>query len=281
MKKRSLAILTGALVAAGGAIAVSAVAHTGGRFGGGMMLGDGVDDMGMGAGFGWGRRAGMRLQRFDANKDGTVTLEEMVAAREPRFTRLDSNKDGAIDAKEVDTQAREAVDYWAKRLVRRFDQDRDGKITKEEFGRYARDRFARRDLNDDGRITAEDLPPGLQGRERRFWRRMRDDDRADARGGSSTLERMLRRSDRIFQRYDRNNDGAIDASDIEARTAERAAYSSKRFLHRFDQNRDGKVTIDEFNRFAKERFTFFDLNDDGRITEDELPPGQRGGGILR
>jgi Ca2+-binding EF-hand superfamily protein len=92
---------------------------------------------------------------------------------------------------------------------------------------------------------------------------------------------MLRRSDRIFRRYDRNDDGAIDASDSEARIAEQADYSSKRFLHRFDQNRDGKVAMDEFNRFAKERFTFFDLNDDGRITEDELPPGLRGGGILR
>jgi Ca2+-binding EF-hand superfamily protein len=110
---------------------------------------------------------------------------------------------------------------------------------------------------------------------------MRGDGKDEGREGRSTLDRMLRRFDRIFQRYDRNSDGAIDASDIEARTAEQAAYSSKRFLHRFDQNRDGKVTTDEFNRFAKERFTFFDLNDDGRIAEDEFPPGLRGGGILR
>jgi Ca2+-binding EF-hand superfamily protein len=280
MTRKSLGILTVVLVAAGGAIAVSAIAHPGGRSGGGMMFGEAMDGMGPGGGFGRGRHAGRWLQRLDANKDGTVTLEEMLSTREPRFARLDVNKDGAIDAKEVETQARERSEYWSKRLVRRFDHDRDGKITKDEFDRYARDRFAMRDLNSDGKITDEDLPPAMRGREGRSWR-WRRDSRDGERGGPSTLERMIRRFDRVFQRFDRNDDGVIDASDVDAGVAERVAYSSKRFLHRYDQNRDGKVTTDEFNRFAKERFAFFDLNDDGRITEEELPPGLRGGGEPR
>jgi Ca2+-binding EF-hand superfamily protein len=278
MKKKSLGILAGALIAAGSAITLSATAQTGGHFGGGPMLGDMLGGMGRGGGFGWGRRAGMWLQRLDANKDGTVTLEEMLAVREPLFARLDANKDGVIDAKEFETQARERFEFWAKRLVRRFDQDRDGKITRDELARYARDRFAMRDLNDDGKITAEDLPPGLRGREGRFWRWTRRDARDEERAGPSSLDRMLRRFDRIFQRYDRNGDGVIDASDVEAVVTERVAYASKRFLHRFDQNRDGKVSADEFNRFAKERFAFFDVNDDGKITEDEWPPALRGAG---
>jgi Ca2+-binding EF-hand superfamily protein len=281
MKSKSLGILAGVLIAAGGAAAVSAVAHTGGRFGGGMMIGERLGGMGHGDGFGWGRHAGMWLQRSDANKDGILTLDEMLAGREPRFTRLDANKDGTIDAKEIEAQARERIDYWAKRLVRRFDQDRDGKVTKEEFGRLVRERFTMRDLNDDGRITDEDLPPRLRGREGRFLRWMRHEGRGAERGGSSTLDRMLRRSDRVFARYDRNDDGVIDSSDVEAGVAERAAYSSRRFLRRFDENRDGKVTTDEYNRFAKERFSIFDINDDGQITEEELPPGLREGGIAR
>ena len=278
MKRKSLGILAGALIAAGSVIAVSAIAQTGGHFGGGPMPGDMLGGMGPGGGFGWGRRAGAWLPRFDTNKDGIVTLEEMLAAREPLFARLDANKDGVIDDKEIEAQARERFEYWATRLVRWFDKDRDGKITKDEFARYARERFAMRDLNDDGRITAEDLPPGLRGREGRFWRWMRRDARDEERPGPSSLDRMLRRFDRTFQRYDRNGDGVIDASDIEPIVAERVAYASKRFLHRFDQNRDGKVTVDEFNRFAKERFAFFDVNDDGKITEDEWPPALRGGG---
>jgi Ca2+-binding EF-hand superfamily protein len=241
------------------------------------MLGEMFGELGHGSGFAGGRHAGMWLQRLDANKDGIVTLDEMMAAREPRFARLDADKDGAIDTKEIEAQARERADYWARRIVRRFDHNRDGKVTKDELERIARERFAMRDLNDDGKITAEDLPPGLRGREGRFWRWAR----GEGRDGPPTLDRMLRRLDRVIQRYDRNGDGVIDASDVEAGVAERVAYSTKRFLHRFDQNRDGKVTKDEFNHFAKERFTFFDINDDGRITEEEWPPSLREQGILR
>jgi len=186
MRMKSLGILAGALIAVGGVVAVSAIAHPGGRFGGGMMFGEPMDGTGPGGGFGRGRHAGMWLQRLDANKDGTVTLEEMLSAREPRFARLDANKDGTIDAKEVEAQARESSEYWSKRLVRRFDHDRDGKITKDEFGRYARDRFAIRDLNSDGKITDEDLPPSMRGREGRSWR-WRRDSRDGERSGQGAL----------------------------------------------------------------------------------------------
>jgi Ca2+-binding EF-hand superfamily protein len=281
MQKRTLGILAGVLIAAGGAAAVAEVGHRGGRYGGGMMSHEMFGHMGLGGGFGRGRHVGRWLQRVDANKDGTVTLDEMLAAREPRFARLDANKDGAIDSKEIEARARERSEYWVKHLIRRFDQNRDGKVAKDELERVARDRFAMRDLDGDGRITREDLPPGVRHRESRFRHWMGGRGWHDDSDGPWTLNRILGRLDRVFHRHDRNNDGAIDASDFEAGIAERVAYSSKRFLHRFDQNRDGKVTTDEFNRFAKERFAFFDLNDDGKITAEEMPPDVRGQGIPR
>ena len=49
--------------------------------------------------------------------------------------------------------------------MRAFDTDRDGKVTKDEFMATVRSRFAQLDLNNDGRITDEDLPPRLRGRD--------------------------------------------------------------------------------------------------------------------
>jgi len=100
------------------------------------------------------------------------------------------------------------------------------------------------------------------------------------RGGFS-LNRLLGRMDRQFDRLDKNGDGFIDAKDLEPLAAERVAFASKRFFRRFDADSDGKVTKDEFNRFAKERFSNLDVDGDGRITDADLPPMMRGRGLLK
>ena len=44
---------------------------------------------------------GDRLMRLDANKDGTITRDEAVAAATARFDKLDANRDGKIDQTEI------------------------------------------------------------------------------------------------------------------------------------------------------------------------------------
>jgi Ca2+-binding EF-hand superfamily protein len=44
--------------------------------------------------------------------------------------------------------------------MHRSDADKDGRITLDEFTARAAKRFATLDLNNDGRIAADDLPPG-------------------------------------------------------------------------------------------------------------------------
>lgn len=302
-KKKALLAVAGTLVVIGTVAAVSqpgprwhrerAMMHGewGGRFGG-------LPGMG----------PAMRLKALDTDKDGTVTLAEFVAPQEKRFGAIDKNNDGVIDAAEAGAMVRERVEFAFKALVHRLDRDKDGKITAEEFRRSARERFMMRDLDGDGRITESDLPPGMRERMAE-WKSRRDarrgaeppdakgpdakgpdvkapdtKDRADDRRGwrlPMTLERALAARDGAFKRFDRNGDGTIDQSEIEAAVAERVDYWTRRFMHRFDQNRDGKVTKDEFTRPARERFAGIDLNDDGRITEDDLAPWMRGRGILK
>jgi Ca2+-binding EF-hand superfamily protein len=228
-----------------------------------------------------------------------VTLEEFLARRGSSFSRFDKNNDGFIDAAEFEAAAKESTDYWTKRFIKRFDADNDGKVSKEEFAKGRRARFAMRDLDDDGHIGLDDMPPrprlrerigrwfGDGARDRRDGKQAQDGkepgkDGKDAQApGRFTLERMLGRGDRQFSRLDKNGDGFIDAKDFEAAAAERTAHAARRFFKRFDSNGDGKVSKDEFNRFAKDRFANLDLDGDGKITEADLPPMMRGRGILK
>lgn len=283
MSRRTVFIVAGVLVAAGTVAAIAAPHFRGhGRWHHGPAFGE------MG-GFGpMGARFGERLKEADADKDGTVTLEEFLARRGPAFARFDRNGDSAVDAAEFEAAAKESADYWTRRFIKNFDTDRDGKVSKDEFAQKAKLRFARRDLNADGEIGIEDLPPGIR---RPFGRRVAEDakdgpdagDGKDAKGwrGPFTLDRVLGRTERRFSRLDRNGDGFIDAKDFETMSAERVSYASKRFFNRFDADRDGKVTKEEFNRLAKERFAVLDLDDDGKITEADLPPMMRGRGLLK
>lgn len=279
MSKRKVLLVAGVLVAVGTVAALAAAPHFRGhhRMGMGFEGGDGFR----------GARMAERLKEMDADKDGIVTLEEYLGRRDAGFARLDKTGDGFIDAADIAARSKENTDYRARRFLKVFDANKDGKVSKEEFGQRAKDRFAMRDLNSDGAIDLDDMGPGMRdGMRDRGWRRAEQP--KDGKEGAEakeprrfTLDRLLGRTDRRFARFDKNGDGAVDASDFETAAAERVDFATKRFLKRFDADSDGKVSKDEFERFAKQRFVMLDLDDDGRITEADLPPRMRGMGILK
>lgn len=266
MRKKTIVIVAGLLVA-GSAAAIAAVGDKRGRFGHEPGMGPMFGAMGAGNGFGWHGRAGGRLKALDANGDGVVTLDEALAAHGPAFTRLDLNSDGVIDAQELAAEIDLNVAYWTKVMLRRFDADADGQISKEEFAKSGRQRMGRAERPDGGE---------------RGWRDRRGGPEHGMRGeGRRHGWSHQRRAGRQLDRADLNSNGVLEASELEAAVKERVTSRTNRLVRRFDLDGDGRVTREEFDKPAKERFARRDIDNDGTITEEDLPPAMRGRGILR
>lgn len=89
-----------------------------------------------------------------------------VGSIEERFKALDTNGDGFIDKAELEAAQATEIDFHVRKTMHDLDRDKNGKISQDEYLARAKERFARLDLNDDGKITAEDLPPSRRG----FWK---------------------------------------------------------------------------------------------------------------
>jgi Ca2+-binding EF-hand superfamily protein len=296
-KKKIILLVAGALAALGAIAAVSAQGHRGGRDGGhefGMQDPTGADRMG---------RQGF-MQRFR----GPLTQDEFDTRTRERFARLDKNSDGILDASEIEAafSNRDAEGRgWSHRggaagsgehMHRAFDTNKDGKVTKDEFQAVITKRFAEMDLNNDGRIADEDLPPNMRGRNvlaggadtgrgNRFGHGrgmgqgnglgggmmgfMRDAD--TNKDGVITRDEAMASAMKHFDAMDRNKDGVIDKADSDAARKEMVDYRVKRFIHAFGADKDGKVTREQFNAKAKERFAQMDRDGDGKIGRNEGP----------
>jgi Ca2+-binding EF-hand superfamily protein len=296
MSKRTKILIAAALLTVGAVAAISAPGRRGGHQGG--------DDMGLGIG---DDRGGSRMGFF---RRGPLTAEEQDARIRERFARLDKNSDGILDTAEIEAGLAARTESWREgmrermggrgmepgaELMRRFDENKDGKVTKDEFLGGIKRRFAEMDLNNDGRISDDDLPPMMRGRGA-IARLAAGGDRqgpgrpgegramnlgwlrgAEVKDGAITLDAAVAKATAEFDRLDANKDGAIDKADFDLMRKEMADYRLKRFLHAFGADKDGKVTRDQFAKVAKERMARMDSEHGDRMGNRERWGGRRGG----
>lgn len=297
MKKRTIAIVAvGVLAAAGAIAAVSAQSHRGGWRDGHMMFGGDEGGHGMRGRFG---RA--------------LTKEDFDARSRERFAGIDRNSDGVIDTAEIEAAMAAHVGrhkagaggaQMAQRLQRMFDANKDGKVSKDEARAEVLRRFAEMDLNRDGRIDDEDLPPMMRGRNALAGGDMGGSGMKGMRGmqggamrgvgfarqadsnkdGIVTREEAEAFADREFARFDSNKDGSVDQADFDALRKATIDYRVKRFAHSLGAGPDGRLTREQFQAKAAERFARMDFNNDGTISRDERPGighGRRGGHMMQ
>ena len=97
------------------------------------------------------------MTRFDKDKDGKVSNEEFPR---PHFQSMDKNGDGFIVLEEADERfnpPKSTVNANQIAFIVKFDKDKDGKLSKEEFtGTH----FSQFDKNGDGFIEVHEAPEG-------------------------------------------------------------------------------------------------------------------------
>lgn len=101
---------------------------------------------------------GQRLQRADADGDGSITREEFTQARAKMFERLDRNGDGFWTRD--DTPRLVALRGRGERIgeaLIALDKDRDGKVSRDEFVNRPGLMFGRADANHDGTIDSKEM----------------------------------------------------------------------------------------------------------------------------
>ena len=103
---------------------------------------------------------------FTWNNSGDVTFEEFSAAMAKRFPSADANSDGKMTVAEIaDAIERMRAERMAQRIVKRFDTNGDGELTKDEIESRQKKMFALLDRNDDGKIEKSEMPRRpMQGR---------------------------------------------------------------------------------------------------------------------
>ena len=112
------------------------------------------------------------FERDDANKDGRLTREE---TRLPSawFEKADANKDGALTLAELGNAHKhaagdkQAAGHGGGGKARRFDENGDGKVERQELRTAAANQFAQLDKNKDGSLTSDEFRAQRHGKHRR------------------------------------------------------------------------------------------------------------------
>ena len=198
------------------------------------------------------------IKRFDKNKDGVLTRDEVPGIEKETCDKLDSNRDGKLDAKEVE-RARQALRAMeTKEVEKLFEAIRERNVVVKESKPDGADAEVARwlqtmDRNKDGKISRQEA----QGRLREF-----------------------------FAAIDVNRDGFLDKRELQLAAVRMLAVSASKpaqpsvsaptpggpppDFDTVDQNADGRITREELEGTPYlQAFDAIDANKDGKISPKE------------
>jgi Ca2+-binding EF-hand superfamily protein len=90
------------------------------------------------------------MQAIDADKDGTISLDEAKKAAVKKFTALDSDHEGTLDVREL-------MGTLSPEAAKQADRDSDGTLSQAEFLAVVEARLKEADTNHDGTLDPQEL----------------------------------------------------------------------------------------------------------------------------
>jgi len=109
---------------------------------------------------------GEALKKYDANKDGTLTREELIAGLRAEFNLADTGKTGCLPPDQVAAINRARIEADQSTATPLQDWNQDGCVSFQEFASAPGSLFDELDRNHDGKITPQefDQAAGRSGR---------------------------------------------------------------------------------------------------------------------
>ncbi len=220
------------------------------------------------------------FEHLDSNGDGQLTKDEVSDVHWRRISGSDTDATGGISRDEVKA-ARPSEHMLAllptnaKPHFESLDADQDGQLSEDEVAEKLWDRIADADLNEDGLVSLDEL------QEMRTQRKLRHNQDRDLferfDGNDDGLLTAQELPDRLWKKLsvaDLDADGAI-AGDELAEVQGRKGSGSRRAGHRdlfkrFDENEDGLLTENEVHHRIWDKINQADSDADRAISADEL-----------
>jgi Ca2+-binding EF-hand superfamily protein len=97
------------------------------------------------------------IEQFDANKDGSITQQEIDTGRADQLKKFDADGNGVLSLDEYRTLWVAAMQEPIVRSFQSYDKDGDAKVTITEFSERLDSLVQRLDHNHDGKIDANEL----------------------------------------------------------------------------------------------------------------------------
>lgn len=243
------------------------------------------------------------LQRFDANKDGKLSKDELPEQAAERIMRADANGDGVVTKEELE-EVRKRIAGGQRggegrgmpnpeQLFQRLDANGDGKLSKDELPERFGQRIMQADADKDGVVTKEEFaeiakqmgggrggPGGQQDVGQLFARADKNGD------GKLTKDELPGPLAERLMKADANGDGALTKAELEEARKKapgrpgpgaggRGGFDPAQMFKRLDRNGDGKVGLDELPERMAERLKGADTDGDGAISKEEFEQARK------